>query len=363
MDIMDVFRGDAFTAMSLSAAVDKQPFVPSLLGSLGIFEPLPIRTTALAVEERAGTLSLIPASARGAPSNTERTTERRKVRYFEAPRLFASDTIYAHELQNIREFVDNSGQAQTVLKQLQTEVAYRLSGPSGLQAQIEYTWEHHRLGALRGILLDSNGSTELFNWFDEFGITAPTTVFFNFSAGTAGTIDGKCNQIIRGMARAAGGAFNGRTEIHALCGDDFFDGLVGHTDVRDSYMRWINAAAAMPGSTPSDGGVSIGLGGAFRAFNWGGITWHNYRGSDDASTVAVTSDKAHFFPVNAPGIFKAAFAPGESFDLINRPGQPMYVLPILDKDRNEWFRLEAKSFPLHICTRPAVLYTGDKDAS
>lgn len=362
MDIMDVFRGDAFTAMSLSAAVDKQPFLPSLLGSLGIFEPVPIRTTALAVEERAGTLSLIPVSARGAPTTSERTTERRKVRYFEAPRLFAADTIYAHELQNIREFVDASGQAQTVLKQLQTEVAYRLSGPSGLQAQIEYTWEHHRLNALKGVLLDSDGSTELFDWFDEFGISAPSTVFFNFSAGTAGTIDAKCNQIIRGMAQAAGGAFNANTRIYALCGNDFFDGLVGHTDVRDAYYRMINAGA-QAGSTVSDSGVTLGLNGAFKAFFWGGINWINYRGSDDGSTIGVTADKAHFFPVGAPGIFKVAFAPGESFDQINRPGQPLYILPILDKDRNEWFRLEAKSFPLHICTRPAVLYTGDKDAS
>jgi hypothetical protein len=361
MDIMDVFRGDAFTAQSLSAAVDKQPFVPNLLGSLNIFEPLPIRTTALAVEEREGTLSLIPTTSRGAPSQSERTTERRKVRYFEAPRLFAADTIYAHELQNIREFVDNTGQVQTVLKQLQTEVAYRLSGPSGLQSRIEYTWEHHRLGALRGVLLDSNNSTELFDWFDEFEITQSSTVYFNLE-GTGSNIAGKCNDVIRGMARAAGGAFTMRTQVHALCGDDFYDALVEHPDVVESYTRWINAGRP-PATTPVDGGVGLGLGGAFSAFAWGGIVWHNYRGSDDGTTIAVTADKAHFFPVNAPGIFKVAFAPGESFDQINRPGQPVYVMPILDKDRNEWFRLEVKSFPLHICTRPAVLYTGDLDAS
>ena len=40
----------------------------------------------------------------------------------------------------------------------------------------------------------------------------------------------------------------------------------------------------------------------------------------------------------------------------------MYVQPIFDRDRNEWWRMEASSYPLHICVRPEVLYSGRLEA-
>jgi hypothetical protein len=65
------------------------------LGALNIFTDNPIRTTALGVEERDGVLNLIQTSERGTPVNTERTTEKRKMRYFETPRITQGDTIWA----------------------------------------------------------------------------------------------------------------------------------------------------------------------------------------------------------------------------------------------------------------------------
>jgi hypothetical protein len=35
---------------------------------------------------------------------------------------------------------------------------------------------------------------------------------------------------------------------------------------------------------------------------------------------------------------------------------------IFDKDRNEWVRAEMSVYPLHICTRPEVLFTGTMDS-
>jgi hypothetical protein len=102
-DILDVFNQDPFKAIALTAAVQRNPYQPIGLGTMNIFDPEPIRTKALAVEERTGKLVLIPFSQRGA-EGTQRTTEKRKMRYFDVPRLMHDDTIYADELQNIREF-------------------------------------------------------------------------------------------------------------------------------------------------------------------------------------------------------------------------------------------------------------------
>jgi hypothetical protein len=113
------------------------------------------------------------------------------------------DTIYATELQGIREFGTES-----VLMQVESEVARRLSGPTGLLASVEYTKEFMRLAARAGPDGRPEGRRVLYNWFDEFQITQDTEIGFNLAAGTAEfdppdlQPDGS-----RSMARKAQGAF------------------------------------------------------------------------------------------------------------------------------------------------------------
>jgi len=53
MAIMDVFLGDAFSARSLTAAVDRYSYVPNFLETLsGLFTPKPVRTAEVWIEER-----------------------------------------------------------------------------------------------------------------------------------------------------------------------------------------------------------------------------------------------------------------------------------------------------------------------
>lgn len=340
MASLNIFNQDAFSTIQLTEAVEKHPYQPTGLGELNIFTPDPVRTTALAVEQRQGQLVLIPFSERG-QQGTQRTTEKRQMRYFEIPRLMHSDTIYANELQNIRAF----GQ-ETEFMQVQAEVARRLSGPTGLTSNIEYTWEFQRLAAVQGLCLDADGTVK-YNWFNEFGIAQAAPVAFNLSAGTANSIRPLCNQIRRTMARKAQGAFTSSTRVYALCGDAFYDAFVNHPDVIRTFVNWSDAAQ-LRGSQ----------GAAFDSFEFGGITWLNYRGSDDNTTIKIPDSQVKFFPVGAPGVFRVAHAPGESFEWVNTPGKPMYVLPIMDRDRNSFWSMEVYSYPLHICTRPEVLLSG-----
>jgi hypothetical protein len=79
MASIDVFHSDPFTMIELTSAVERNPFLPTGIGELGLFTDNPIRTRALAVEQRKGQPTLIPTSPRGAPA-TERTTEKRAAR-------------------------------------------------------------------------------------------------------------------------------------------------------------------------------------------------------------------------------------------------------------------------------------------
>ena len=347
MASLDIFNQDAFSTVTLTAAVDKYPYEPQMLGDLNIFEDDPIRTTALVVEQRQGKLVVIPLSDRG-EAGTQRTTEKRQARYFDVPRLRHEDTVYANELQNIRAFGTESE-----LMQVQDEVARRLAGPTGLMKNIEYTWEFQRLAAVQGLFTDFDGTIK-YDWFQEFGLSHPTELGFNLAAGAANTLRPLCNQITRTMARKAQGSFTPSTKVYALCGDAFYDAFVNHPDVIRTFTNWSDARDIRGGN----------VGGAFSTFEYGGIFWVNYRGSDDNTSIKIPDDKVKFFPVGAPGIFRRALAPGESFQWVNTPGKPMYVVPIAipDRDRNEWWKMEVSSYPLHICTRPEVLLTGRSEA-
>jgi hypothetical protein len=338
MPTLDIFNQDAFTAIELTAAVNKTPFQPSRLGQLNLFTPQPVRTKTVWVEEREGVLSLIQTSPRGAPLD-QRATEQRKGRDFRTLRIAKGDRLMADEIQDIRAFGTDSE-----LVQVMDEVSRRLNGPTGLRRDIELTQENMRLGAVQGIVTDADDTT-LFNWFTEFSITQASEIDFDLDAASpaSGVVRKKCNQVVRQMMRAAAGAWvAGQTIVYALCGDAFWDDLTAHTEVRATYLNTQQAAELRDGL-------------AYESFRYGGITWENYRGTDDGSTVAISTNEAKFFPVNAPGVFITAFSPAETFDFVNTPGLPIYAMIIPDLQRNTFVDIEAYSYPLPICTRPAML--------
>jgi hypothetical protein len=178
-------------------------------------------------------------------------------------------------------------------------------------------------------------------------------VAFNLAAGTANSCARSATAIVRTMARKAQGAFTFRPrKVYALCGDSFYDQFTNHPDVIRTFLNWSDARDIRNG----------GQGAAFGEFEFAGITWVNYRGSDDNSTVKIADDKVKFFPVGAPGIFREAMAPGETVDWVNTPGKPVYVLPIFDTQRRMWWKMEAYAYTLFLCTRPEVLLSGRSQA-
>lgn len=336
MATLDAFNSDLFSLTSLSGKVEKLDYVPGLIGSLGIFEPVPVRTRTVWVDRRVGEVNLIQTSANGAPPE-ELIRDSRSAVPLQAVRLAKGATIYASEIASWRAFDTES--EQTVVM---TEYARRMQR---VRQDMEYTHEKHRLGALQGILLDADGST-IYNYATEFGESIPAATSFELDVNTT-DVRGICAALIRSVARAAKGAWiDGRTQLHALAGDAFFDALINHPQVRETYLNW-SAAADLRGNA------------AFGAFQYGGITFHNYRGSDDNTEIAVATNTAKFFPVGAMDVFKHVMAPADEFiQYVGAPGQNIYSMNITDRDRNAWVRNEQYSYPLYICQRPGLLRAG-----
>lgn len=336
MATLDIFKQDAFKLTSMLQAIREVDYLPQRLGEMGVFTPNPVRTKTVAIEKRGETLALIKTSERGAPLD-QRNAEKRDIRDFRTVRIAKGDRINADELANIRAFGTESE-----LMQVQAEIMRRLSGPAGLETDVELTLENMRLGAIQGIVKDSDGST-IRNWFTEFDVSQPDEIDFDLdnASPAPGAVRKKCAQVVRAMMRAAKGVWVPGTRVHALCGDNFWDDLTAHSEVRETYL---NTQAAM----------DLRAGTAYEMFNYGGITWENYRGTDDGG-VGIDTDKAKFFPVNAPGAFLEVFSPGEQFAHIGQLGERIYPMIVPDRDRDMYADIEVYSYPLHVCTRPLML--------
>lgn len=333
MATLDIFNGDAFSLTSLSSAIERTPYLPTFLGSLGIFTPEPVRQRSIWVDERDGELNLIQTSPNGAPPK-ELDRDTRKARAFQVPRIAKGTTLYAAEIAGLRAFGSES--EQTVVM---TEYMRRLQR---VRNDLELTKEHMRLGALKGTVVDADGSTVIYNYFTEFGIAAAADQTFDFTNTTA-DFPAFARGVKRGMIRSSKGAIPMTASIHAIAGDGYFDAIISHPSVSKLWLNW-QAAAELRGIDP------------FESFTVGGVTFHNYRGTDDNSTVAVATNKAHFFPIGAPGVFSEVMAPADEFiPYVGAPGQSVYAMTIRDRDRDAWVRGELYSYPLFMCKRPEIL--------
>jgi len=336
---MNIFDNDAFSLLSMTQAVEKMPTVPSFLGSLGLFgNGEGVATDTVTVERKDMVLTPIRTSQRGtAPAMG--TTEKARLRSFVIPRVAKADQVFAREIANVRAFGTES--------ELQTAAQLIAQKQAKLLAEHETTMELHRLGAIRGILLDTDGSV-LYNYFTEFGISQPAAINFALTATnpTPGVLRSLIsNSVTRPIARALGAAYVPGVRIMALCGDTFYDNFVNHNDVRRTYENW-QAAESLRTNT------------AFASFTFADVDWVNYKGTDDNSTVAIGTNEVQFIVMGVPGLYRRINGPGETFDTVNTIGRPIYSWLVRDEARNMWVQPEIYSYPLHMVTRPEVLLRG-----
>jgi hypothetical protein len=312
-----------------------------MLRDMGLFMPKPIRTTTFWVERKNGAIALVPTSQRGEPV-FQNAKQKRDAIPLTTVRLAKGDRITASEIQDIR-----AEGEEAMLKEVQIEVNARLEQSTG---DIDLTEENLMLGAIQGILVDADGSTVIKNLYTAFNVSQPAEIDFDLdnASPASGALKTLCNTVVRGMVRAGGNTMLPTTEIMAYCGDAFWDNIIAHPEVQGAYNNWVNAQSMSN---------SIGV---FKPFRWGEITWINYRGTDDGSTVSIGTDKVRFFPRGARGLFEIAYAPGETFSTVNTRGLARYARIIPDTVREEYVDIEVLSYPLPYCTRPEVLFRGKR---
>lgn len=327
----DAFNSNMFTLRALTTAIDKAPFQPKRLGKMNLFESKPQSVRSISIEEYNGVLAVIPTAKVGAPA-TLKKPDKRKVRSFEIPHIPYSHQILAADLAGVREFGTET-ELQSVGKMVNRHLRE-------MRRDIETTWEWHRMGAITGILLDADGSTVIYNLFDEFGTAE---IVHDMDLGTGGTKQHGKGLELKTLIEEALGDDN-YDHIRVLCEKTFFRAFIAHTQIQDAYDRWNN-------------GQFLRDDPRFTGFEYPkGVIWEEYRRA--VNTVGtldfIATNTCRAFPVGVPDLFQVNWAPGTKIDTVNTRGRPMYADQLVDP-KKRWVDIDVETNPLHLCTRPRVL--------
>lgn len=324
------FTQVAFSMAALTTAINILPNRYGRIEELGLMPAKPVRQRQIIVEEMNGVLNLLPTLPPGAPGSVG-TRGKRKVRSFVIPHIPHDDVVLPEEVQGIRTFgseTETEAIASVIARHLET-----------MRNKHAITLEHLRMGALKGVILDADGSV-LYNLFDEFGIRAQTIAY---DLGTAGTqVKAKCMATLSALEDNLKGEF--MSGVHCLCSPEFFAALTGHSKVEKAFENWQQGA--------------ILINDVRRGFTYAGMTFEEYRGqATDINGTArrfIAAGEAHAFPIGTVDTFGTYFAPADFNETVNSLGQPLYAKQEPRKfDRGT--DLHTQSNPLPMCHRPGVL--------
>ncbi len=335
MSTLNPFTGSAFDMVHLTRGINKIPNNFGLIRQLGIFSDDPVRHLSVGVEQRLGLLNLLPIAPRGGEP-TEASREQREYRQFLIPHIPHDDVVMPDEVQDVRAF-DSENQQQALGEVLARKL-------STARAKHAITLEHMRSAALRGLVLDADGST-VFNWFTEFTVSEKVV---DFDLGTATTeVMLAVNEIVRHIElNLKGETMNG---ILCLCSPEWWDAFTTHAIVKDAYTRWVGGSGV--GAFLRDDLRRVG-------FHFGGIVFKEYQGSatDAAGNVRkfIPADTARAFPMGTTDTFKTHFAPANFNDTVGQLGQEVYARQE-PRRMQQGTDIHTQSNPLAICRRPEVL--------
>lgn len=332
---LDVFSGDAFKLLPLSQAVTLLPHTPTQLRSMGLFAESGIRTTEIGIEMVSGVLTLVPAQPRGGPA-TVKGLQARNMRKLSAVHLPQRTALLADEVLGLRAFGKETDEEVAMQRLLEKLAVCRQDN--------DLTIEWQRMGALKGIVMDADGTTPLMNLFTEFGVAQQT---FDMVLDVAGTkVRSKCTQIRRLIDSALGGV--AYSDVDVLCDATFFDDFIDHGAVSAAYTGYVQG----------QGQLTTDL---RRGFRYGEMNFVEYRGQVGA-TKFIETGCAYAVPRGVPGMYQTYYAPANSMDAIGRPGLPYYA-SLEPMDHGAGIDALVQSNPLHVVNRPNAIIKLGRNAA
>lgn len=325
-----------FSLISMTRAINKIPNRYGRIRELRIFPFIRKRHRVLKIEERNGVLILLQTMPVGSPGQSVKIPKR-NVRFVEIPHIPVEDSIMPDEYTSVREMGTESA--------IRTVASVVTDHLTTIRDNFSITLEHLRAGALSGMILDADDDFSLiYNLFEFYGLTE-NVVDFELSKKTT-DVRAKCMEVNRLMDDGLEGEV--MTGTRGMCGEDFFSKLTGHDDVRDTFRATQEAVEKIGGDIR-------------RGFNYGGITFEEYRGRAVGASGKVRhfipKDGCRFFPEGTRRTFGTYLAPAPYISTVNTPGRELYAQQKM-RDWELGVDIRAESNPLPFCHRPKVLIKG-----
>lgn len=334
MSILNIFDNDAFGVVSRSRALSQQPPAPARVRSLGIFTPVPVATTDVALESIDGTLSIVPSTSRGGPGVTQQR-DRAQLRKVSIPRFSVEDVITADDLQNVRVLGTDSELARA-----ESVFADKVAKAN---RNLDTTEEFLLLGALRGLVQDRdlNGNLRtLLDLNDLFGLTAPAPTNFNLTAQnpTRGALNDAVSAEVYAIEDALDGIpFQG---VHAFVGRTFARNFLSHPEYQAVLLNEGRAERAQRN------------GGEGYTFQFAGVTFE-VMGRRINGAPFVADNEALFFPLGAEGVAEVYYGPADYVETANTIGLPRYANNWALNPRARHVEVQANILP--VWRKPAAL--------
>lgn len=327
MEIATLLALGVLSIESLTADINNLPHTPTRIGDMRLFEESGIDTTVALIGIDGHTLTLVPNVPRGAPSQPKALTAK-NAKPFMVPHLPQRSTVMADSLQGARSFgVAGSSEPEAAAARITAlNVVHR--------RDLDFTVEYHRLGAIKGTILDADGST-ITDLYSEFNVAQPT------QAMVLGTDATKVRTNVMAAKRKVETALGGvrPAGFHAFVGSSFMDKLVDHPNVIKAYERWQEGAKLRSDNRSG--------------FEFGGVVFEEYVGSY-GGTQLIAAEEGYLFPIGVPGMFITRYAPADYIETVNTMGLPYYS-KTHPMDFNKGVMLESQSNPLNLNTRPGAV--------
>lgn len=330
MPTLDIFDDPAFGVTSLTAAINEHVEGQEIPNDpfTDLFRPGEegITTTSIVIESEGDLVRLIEAKDRGAPGQVV-TGTKRTLRAVAAVHLPTTAAIMADEVQGVRAFG-----SMTEVASIQSLVSKRLAA---MRKSIDATLFWHRLGAIKGQVLDADAQTVLLDLHKWMEVEKQVHAIKLGAAGTdvrQAVVDAKRkSETVLGTSMIQG--------YRTICGRNFFDKLVAHQKVVASYERWQDGAFAR--------------GDQRKGFMFADVEWREFYGKV-GPVEFIDPDKAYLVPVGVQGLFLTRFCPANYMETVNTLGLPYYA----KQERMKFDKgidMEGQSNPITLCTKPRAI--------
>lgn len=321
-----------FSVAALTAALNRQPFVPGQLGATGIFNEDGVSTTYVKVERNDGTLIIIEPTPRGGPGSTIDDDDRDSV-LFPIDHYEINDKVNADEVQGVRMFGSDNE-----LETMQSRVDSKLEKHA---RSFDATLEHQRIGAIKGIVLSGKGRV-LHNLYDRFEFAVPAAIALGLDGQVANLATKIKKDVLYSIEDALDAPYD---RIHAMCGRDFHDAMWNQGEVRETYLADRRGAALLDGAPD--------------VFTIGKVTFERYRTGRKTTAAAggngfIADNEARAFPVGVPDLFITRFAPADLEETVNTVGIPRYSRQYAMAN-GKGRHLDSQANAISLCTQPSVL--------